>query len=186
MGPLTSFAVHPEGIRFETQEAKEEVILFLRQHLIVLLPSLILGIVMLLAPIVLVPLLFRDLGLPVTIPVRYIIVGTGVWYVVTFGIMLARFLHWFFNIYIVTNERVVDIDFVNLLYKEFSEARLDKVQDLSFHARGILAAFFNLGNVYVQTAGELPNFIFEKVPNPEAVVQTIGELVDTTKGGPSV
>jgi len=181
MGPLTTYAMHPDGLRFETQEEQEEVILFLREHLIVLLPTILLGIIMVVAPTILFPLFFRFLHLPIDVPTGYLIVGTVFWYVVTFGFLLAQFLHWFFNIYIVTNERVVDIDFVNLLYKEFSEARLAKIQDLSFTAGGVFAAIFNYGSVHVQTAGEMPNFVFEKVRNPEQIVKTISEAAEQAK-----
>ncbi len=182
MGPFTSFAVHPEGIKFETQESDEEVVLFLRQHLVMLAPTALLGIVMLLAPPVLLPFFFRFLELPFVVPGTYVVVGTVLWYVMTFGVVLAQFLHWFFNIYVVTNERLVDIDFVNLLYKEFSEARLEKIQDVSFTSRGLLAATFNFGNVKVQTAGEQPNFTFDAVPDPDEVVRTISELAQKVKG----
>ena len=143
MTPLTSFAVSPEGIRFETQEQKEEVVLFLRQHLIVLLGPLLIVIVLAISPVILFPFLFQFLDLPVMVPTNYIVVGTAMWYVVTFGFTLMSFLRWFFNIYIVTDKRIVDIDFVHLLYKEFAEARLDRIQDISFKSSGIFSVFFD-------------------------------------------
>lgn len=184
MGPLTAFAVHPDGLRFETQEDTEEIILFLRQHLIVLLPTALIGVVLVIAPTIIIPFLLRFLTLPISIPAGYVVVGTVTWYVLTFGFLLSKFLRWFFNIYIVSNERLVDIDFVNLLYKEFSEARLDKIQDLSYTSRGILAALFNYGTVHVQTAGEMPNFSFDSVPNPEEVIKTIGDLAESVSQKP--
>ena len=183
MTPLTAYADHPDGVRFETQEEEEEVILFLRQHPVVLVPTVLLGIVLILAPSVLIPFFIRFINPSVIIPPGYFIVGTAVWYLVTFGVLLSRFLGWFFNIYIVTNERVVDIDFVHLLYKEFSEARLSKVQDLTYRTGGIVAVFLNYGSVLVQTAGETPNFEFALVPNPERVVEIIGELVEKAQQG---
>jgi DNA integrity scanning protein DisA with diadenylate cyclase activity len=76
---------------------------------------------------------------------------------------------------------VVDIDFIHLLYKEFSEARLNKIQDITYKTGGILATLFNYGNVLIQTAGELPNFEFELVPHPDQVVQIIGEIAEKSK-----
>lgn len=181
VGPLTSYAVSPSGVRFETQEDTEEVILFMRQHLIVLLPSMILGIILIFAPFIIFPFFLKFLTLPITIPSNFIVVGTVFWYVFTFGLILVRFLRWYFNIYIVTNQRVVDIDFVHLLYKEFSEARLSKIQDVTYKTGGVFATFFNYGDVLVQTAAEMPNFDFIAVPNPEKVVQMIGELTEKTK-----
>lgn len=182
MSPLTSFAVSPEGISFETQEKEEKVVLFLRQHLIVLLGPFLLVILLALAPIIFFPLLFRFLTLPFTVPINYIIVGTAFWYVVTFGFALMSFLRWFFNIYIVTDKRIVDIDFIHLLYKEFSEARLDKIQDISYKSSGIFSVFFDYGDAYVQTAGgDMPNIEFMAVPKPAKVVEAISELLETDK-----
>lgn len=184
MGPLTSFAVNPDGVRFETQEAEETVIIFLRQHMIVNLPWVLFSLLLLLFPGVMFPFVTSALGLTVSVPAGYMIVGTLFWYVGTFGFMLAKFLGWFFNIYIVTNERVIDIDFYYLLYKEFSQAELNKIQDISYSSGGIFATFFNYGNVRVETAGEMPNIEFDKVPNPEKVVETIRTLTEQIPGTP--
>jgi uncharacterized membrane protein YdbT with pleckstrin-like domain len=183
MTPLTAYAIHPDGVRFETQEEAEEVVLFLRQHPVVLVPTALLGVVLVLAPTLFVPLIVQSLKLPITFPPSYLVVGTAVWYLVTFGVLLSRFIRWFFNIYIVTNERLIDIDFIHLLYKEFSEARLSKVQDLTYKTSGVLAVVFNFGNVAIQTAGQLPNFEFELVPSPERVVRIIGDLVEKARNG---
>lgn len=177
MGPLTCFAVNPAGVRFETQLEEENVILFLRQHLVVLVPPLLIGILLLIAPTVLFPFLLRFSPLPFALPVGYLIIGTLFWYLSAAGFLLASFLKWYFNIYIVTNERVVDIDFVHLLYKEFSETNLGSIQDISYRSGGLSEAFFNYGDVFIQTAGERPNFEFTAVPNPNRVVETISQLM---------
>jgi uncharacterized membrane protein YdbT with pleckstrin-like domain len=142
----------------------------------------VLLVLLIIAPTILFPLA-PALNLPVSLPPGYILVGTLFWYLATFGFALVSFLRWFFNIYIVTNERVVDIDFKYILYKEFSEARISKIQDLTYRSGGIVAAFFNYGDVLVETAGEVPNIEFDKVPRPEKVVQTISELMGKEKGG---
>lgn len=182
MTPLTSFAVSPDGIRFETQEPEETVVLFLRQHPITMLgPAVIVGLLAL-APVTLFPFLFHYVTLPVPVPPPYLIVGTAFWYVVTFGFALMSFLRWFFNIYIVTDKRIVDIDFIHLLYKEFSEARLERIQDISYKSSGIFSVFFDYGDAFVQTAGgDMPNIEFLSVPQPDKVVETISSLLEKVK-----
>ncbi len=182
MHPLTAFAVNPHGLRFETQEEEEVVILFLRQHFIVNVPWIFLTIVLLLAPTVIFPKLFSVLSINFSLPTGYFLIGTLFWYLATFGFALASFIGWFFNIYIVTNERVVDIDFFYLLYKKFSQAELAKIQDISYTSGGILAAIFNYGNVSIETAGEMPNLEFELIPYPERVVETIRALTEQNEG----
>ena len=178
MGPLTCFAINPTGVRFETQDDNETVELFLRQHIIVNLTWVVSAFFLLLVPTVFAPILLNSLGLLSKIPFSYGLVGTAFWYLAVFGFVLAKFLGWFFNIYIVTSERVIDIDFYYLLYKKFSQAELSKIQDTSFETGGILATFFNYGNVSVQTAGESPNLEFDKVPYPDRVVETIRRLTE--------
>jgi hypothetical protein len=183
MSPLTCFAVNPSGVRFETQQDDEEVILFLRQHVAFTIPWVVLSVILFASPVVLFPFVLGNIRLPFSIPASYIMTGTLFWYLATVGFALMNFLRWYFNIYIVTNERVVDIDFLHLLYKEFSEARLEDVQDINYKAGGIFAAFFNFGDVAIQTAGSLPNFEFDGVPKPDHVVQTISELAEKVKKG---
>lgn len=178
VSPLTAFAVRPDGVRFETQEEAEEVVLFLRQHIVVNVPWLIIAAVLLAAPTVIFPLALGIVRFPFAIPAGYFVIGTLFWYLSTFGFILANFISWFFNIYIVTNERIVDIDFLYLLYKQFSQAELSKIQDINYSSGGVIATIFNYGNVTVETAGEMPNLEFARVPQPDKVVQTIRSLID--------
>lgn len=181
ISPLTAYALRPENVKFETQEETEEVILFLRQHSILLIPWMVLGAILCIAPTIVFPFVGKYLITPIPIPLGYVITGTAFWYVATFGFILMKFLRWYFNIFIVTNERIIDIDFVNFLYKEFSEAQLSRVQDISYQIRGILATFVNFGDVLIQTAGEVPNFVFESVPKPDSVVEVVSELAEHAK-----
>lgn len=184
MRPLTAFAVNPRGLRFETQEAEESVVLFLRQHVIVNVPWIFITVLLLIAPTLIFPKLFEVLSLNLSLPSGYFLIGTMFWYLATFGFALSSFIGWYFNIYIVTNERIVDIDFYYLLYKNFAEAELTKIQDISYTSGGILAAIFNYGNVTVETAGEAPNLTFDAVPFPERVVEVIRSLTENEEEGP--
>jgi len=181
---LGYYVERPKGLRFETQADDEHVVLFLRQHPVVLVPAVLLAVVMLAAPVFVFPLFFRVVALPFVLPLGHIIVGTLFWYLFTFGVLLSTFLGWFFNIYIVTNRRVVDIDFINLLYKKFSEANLSKIQDITYSSNGIIAAFFNYGTVLIQTAAEIQDIEYDHVPRPDKVVETIRSLIKEEKGAP--
>lgn len=182
MSPLAAFAVNPADVRFETQEKDEEVVLFLRQHPIVNVPWIAITIALVLGPPVLFPLFLPRL--PVPLPPAYLLVGTLAWYVGTAGFALFHFLHWFFNIYIVTNERIIDIDFQYLLFKRFSQAELGRIQDITYASGGIFATVFRYGNVYVQTAAEVPNIEFLAVPRPDEVVERIRSLTEDTAPTP--
>jgi len=184
--PLTAYLMHPNDIRFETQDPDEEVILFMRQHIIVLIPKLILGIIIFFVPFILFPILIQFLQNSVSLPGGYVVVGMVFWYVATFGYFLAMFMQWYFNIFIVTNHRIIDIDFLYFLYKKFAEAKIEKIQDISFRTGGIMATIFNFGDVVIQTAGEMPNLLFEKIPKPSAVVHILSDLTENQPEGGNV
>ncbi|KKT47461.1 MAG: hypothetical protein UW37_C0007G0027 [Candidatus Gottesmanbacteria bacterium GW2011_GWA2_44_17] len=116
--PFTAYVMNPKDIRFETQGTDEEVILFLRQHIIVLIPPFILGIIFFFMPFILFPMLVRFLQSPIEIPSGYVVVGTIFWYVATFGYLLTTFLHWHFNIFIVTNHRIIASELPNFVFEK--------------------------------------------------------------------
>lgn len=87
------------------------------------------------------------------------------------------FLNWYFNVGIITNRRVVDIDFYNLLYKEVTTARLDKIEDVTIKSGGFIQSLFNYATIFVQTAGTEANVEFQNVPDPSAIVHQINQLM---------
>jgi cell division protein FtsL len=110
------------------------------------------------------------------LPENFQAVAVIFWYLITFAFILESFLVWFFNASIVTNRRIVDIDFHNLIYKEVSDTEHDQIQDVTYKMGGAVRTIFNYGDVYVQTASEVPNFEFLAVPKPDEVAKLLQEL----------
>jgi len=169
--PLASFLARPFGIRFETQEKDEEIILLLRRHWVTNVRWLVLSLILLLAPTFL-----RYLPLLPFLPTRFQVFSIILWYLFVIAFILEQFLTWFFNVNIITDERLVDIDFYNLLYKQITEAKIDRIQDITLRMGGAIRTLFNYGDVLIQTAGAEPNLEFEAVPKPDHVVRALQEL----------
>ena len=169
------------GLRFETQEEEEKIIFLLRKHWVTNIPWILLAIVLIFAPLVLpyFPLL-------TFLPWRYQLMAIILWYLLISAFVLEKFLSWYFNIYIVTDQRIIDYDFYNLLYKDTCEADIEKIQDVSVKMGGIGQVIFNFGNILIETAGAIPNLEFEQVPNPTSVAKVIHELRDKIKGDQGV
>lgn len=172
-GFLTSFAIFPRKICFENQEKGEEVVLFLRPH-----PIINVGWLALAIAIAFIPAFFDFFPPYGSLPVNYQMMMVLSWYLLLLGFVFAKFMSWFFNIFIMTDERVVDVDFVNLFYRIISEAKIERVQDVHSEMSGVWQTFFNYGSVTIQTAGEMPQFAFENIPNPDLVARMINQLID--------
>ena len=176
---LSSFVVRPRGVRFETQEHTEEVVLLLRRHFITNVPWIIGVIILIFAPFIAVPILTTLLENTLSfISSAWMGILTLFWYLVTLGFLLFNFLDWYFNVYIITDRRIVDVDLIALLYKEISSAELDKIEDVTYRQGGAWLTFFNYGDVLIQTAGTHPNFEFSAVANPNKVISVITQLIE--------
>ena len=97
---------------------------------------------------------------------------------------------WFYNVYIVTNERLVDVDFVGLLSKTVNVCQMSRVEDVNYTQKGFFASMLNYGDVIVQTAseqktpdssGELSAFTFESIAYPDRVAALISQLTEETE-----
>lgn len=86
------------------------------------------------------------------------------------------FFNWFFDIWVVTNERIIDVDQEGVFSKKIGELELHKVQDVLAESHGILATMFGYGRIKVETAGSHTEFAFDGLPKPYAVAKRILEL----------
>lgn len=102
-------------------------------------------------------------------------------YVVIFGYAFQGFLNWFFNIYIITNKRIFDLDFTGFLQKTISEAPLENVEDVTSTVSGTIRVVLNIGTVYIQTAAEEREFEFTDMSNPSKVRDIIADIVTEKK-----
>jgi len=169
--PLTAYAYLPERINFETKEKEEKVVLLLRRHIVTNVRWILAALIMAVAPLFITLFLSFDF-----VPPGFRFIGILAWYLVIFAYTLENFLNWFFNVYIVTDERIIDIDLLNLIYKEVSDANIDKIQDVTYKMGGVVRTMFNYGDVLVQTASEVPNFEFLAVPAPDKIAKILQDL----------
>jgi len=169
---LAALAIRPRKITFDTQERKEKIILLLRRHLVTNLKWFLVTIVMFLLPGIILSVFPQELS-----AFRYRSVAILTWYLLAFSYAFQNFLYWFFNVSIVTDERVIDIDFPSILYRDISSTKIDRVQDISVKMSGFFRSLLNYGDVYIQTAGEEREFVFEAVPQPEKVIKILNELI---------
>lgn len=90
---------------------------------------------------------------------------------VTVGVIYAArsFYVWYWNAFIITNFRVVDIDQRGLFSRTVSEATYDKIQDVSYHINGIVGTLLRLGTLVIQTAGTTTNLELHVLYDPRDV-----------------
>jgi hypothetical protein len=171
--PFQAFAPKPASVFFDSQLRDEKVLLLLRRHPVTQIPWILTAIVMIFLPF-LIAFAFPFLNL---LPAQYQFAGTLGWYALVFSFILESFLMWFFNAYIITDERVIDVDFTSLIYKNISAAKIDNIEDITATTGGALRSLFDYGTIKIQTAAATTEFEFEDVPHPGKVASLINELL---------
>lgn len=162
---------------FDGQKVDEQILLVLHRHWFDILCQffLVIGmLILLIGSFVCLPLVFPNLlnsnsrNLFLFLENLFLIL---IW-VVTFLI----WIDYYFDIWIVTNQRIVNIEQKALFSRSISELELEKVQDISTDVHGVIPTFLNFGNLLVQTAAEKEKFLFHNIPNPYSVKDLIMNL----------
>ena len=170
-----SYNLNPQ-INFETHGEGEKIILLLRSHPFTQLRWVLASILFFILFFVFnfFPQSFFNLGQILIINLFFIVfILSYIWF---------NILNWYFNVGIITNKRVIDIDFYAVLYKEITNAQLGRIEDTTVKSGGYIESFFDYGSIFVQTAGTEANVEFINVPHPSDAVQIINKLLSKKHG----
>jgi uncharacterized membrane protein YdbT with pleckstrin-like domain len=85
-------------------------------------------------------------------------------------------IDYYFDIWIITDKRIVNIEQKGLFVRSVSELKYEKIQDVTTEVKGVIPTFLNYGDVFVQTAAEKERFVFRQVPDPNRIKNLIMNL----------
>lgn len=178
-----AYLENPQNCRFEGQDPDENILLLLRAHPIINLSWIIPAFLLILFPLSL-PLLFSFLKLDISfLPPLYRLAFIVINYLMVSVISFEGLLYWYFNVYIISDKNIIDVDFHSILFKNIDMAPLSNVEDVSSSMGGLSQSIFHYGNVFVQTAGATKNIDFISVPMPHKVADFILDESHKIKGG---
>lgn len=168
-----TFIPKPNNIHINIQDKDEKIVLVLRQHLITQVKKAF----TLIAALILIPLVLSFSGFMGALPNKFASAFDIFWVILAFGLLTRSFLSWFFNVYVVTDERVIDVDFDSVIHYNVASAKIENIQDVTTKTMGPLAAIFNYGSILIQTAGEKNEFEFDHIPQPAKITKLLNELI---------
>jgi hypothetical protein len=182
MSSISSFIAKPDNHRFEGEDNDEQILYVIRRSGITNIPWLISAVIFTIMPFIGIPIL-RTLklnGVPV-ISYQLILPATLFWYLFVVGYVFQNFVNWFFNVFVISTKRILDMDFHGITYKNVSEATLENIEDVTSTVSGMFNTVFNIGNVFIQTAAEKTEFEFEGIDDPSKIRDVISDLVATRR-----
>lgn len=151
---------------FEDQFDDEDVLLVFNNHPIVMRREIIVASVLLL------------LGtIPGLIKPTYTIFfgGLAIGFLLAFVIMFFAWMNWHFSVYVVTNQRFIQIKHHGLWKHSVVDLGLDKIQMISFEIGGFQQALLGSGTIVIQTyVGEL---VIHDVHKPSHIQKRMSHIL---------
>jgi uncharacterized membrane protein YdbT with pleckstrin-like domain len=167
------FLIKIHGDKLEQPE------IFVRKHPLLLAGQLALYLLLALAPIaaylVLEDVVLGWLAHPALGPTTILLLVLFELCVLLFA--YNAFMDWYLDIWVVTDERIIDVNQAGVFGREIAELQLSRVQDVTVEQRGIFATVFGYGRIRVQSAAKEEEFEFSGLTRPNEVSKRIIELV---------
>lgn len=170
----------PSNVRFDRKEKDEEIIMITRKHWIAYFTHILLAFFIPLLPIVLLVISSNsEIYGKSTVYLGLFVASV----VISVNIIVTAIVQWYYNISIITDKRILCLKVNSIFQHSYTEILWRKIQDVSHDSMGVLSSIFDIGNVYLDTAGEGIDLTLKFVPKPRDVQEVINNLVDLAHNG---
>lgn len=165
------------------KRANEKIILFLRRHWFAILALVVSFVLLTVIPLGLAFYFWDSLSIWLAEPFLGVMLSVAIsmYFLCVWIVTATGFTDYYLDTWIVTNERIINIEQHGLFQRVASELDLTTVQDVTAEISGMLETLFQFGDVEIQTAGEKEHFEFRHVPHPERVKEVIMQMVQEDK-----
>lgn len=127
---------------FPGQHPGEKIEIVFRQHPIVMRKAMLFGMVFVLLAVT--PLYFFPLA-------QWAYRFMFLFFIFTAGYWFYWWISWFYSVYIVTDQRILEVKQKGFFNRKVREFRLEKVQNVNYHIKGLQAVLLRYGDITVQT-----------------------------------
>ncbi len=151
---------------FEDQFDDEEVLFVFRKHPIVMRRGLIVAMLALLLGTV--PSLFKP---------EYSVYFIGLLCGLALGaiLMLPSWITWFFSVFIITNQRLIQITQKGFFHRSVVDMRLNQIQMVNYQTSGLQETLLGFGTIMMQTyVGDL---VIHEIHHPAKIQKRILEIL---------
>lgn len=170
-----SFQLRPKA-SFATQNQGETIYVLSRSHWIRNLPWIFSNFVYAVLP-PFANLILTALNINIgELPAHLIYIFLLIYYSVILSNVIRDFFDWYFDPYVVTNERVLDFTFNPFSSYSVIEAPLESIVSVKQETIGFLGTVFNYADIVVQTQTQTQTITFSAAGNPSQVRDIIADL----------
>lgn len=168
---------------FPGQRTGEVIKLIVRRHNFILLPYL--GSLFTMA---ILPVIFYAVAVPNLFTAFYaypydriLILASLIYYGFIWIVGFIIWTDYYLDIWIVTDQRLIDVEQVGFFSRVVSELDLKRIQDITSEVSGMAETMLGFGNVFIQTASEDKKFHLTSIPHPVETRRTIVNLYEAAR-----
>jgi uncharacterized membrane protein YdbT with pleckstrin-like domain len=154
--------------QFEEQFDDEKVLFLFRKHPVVMRRGLIFG---LLGPVLgIVPVaIWPELGF------GWFFGGLAIGFIAGFLLFLPSFIRWYFSVFIVTDQRMIQITRKGLFSKSIVDMSLRQIQSVNYEVKGLQQTMLGYGTILVQTF--IGDLVVHDVEKPAKIYKKLLEIL---------
>ncbi len=90
-------------------------------------------------------------------------------------VMLPSWIYWYFSVYIVTDQRFIQITQRGFFKRSFADIGLQQIQSINYHITGIQETLLGFGTIIVQTY--LGDNVIYNVHHPEKTTKELNSIL---------
>jgi len=166
-------------------EPSEVVLATVRKHWFVIMAELFGTFMLILLPfavltgLALFPSAFDVIGFNIFAYANIVVFFVCAWLLLSLLGGFAIWTHYYLDLWVVTDRRIILVDQVHFFSRNVSVFRLERMQDIEFKVTGIIATLLNFGSLKAQTAGaHESNFNSTGLPDPRGLQAIIQKAMD--------
>jgi uncharacterized membrane protein YdbT with pleckstrin-like domain len=135
---------------FKDQFDDEEVLLVFRKHPVVMRKGLVIGSLgLLVGPLYVLALTYLKPNNPPSI--NFFFGSIGISFVIAAILFFPSWLSWFYSVYIVTNQRLIQISQKGLFHRSIVGINLNQIQMVNYEVAGLQETLLGFGTINIQT-----------------------------------
>lgn len=159
---------------FDDQFDDEDVLFVFRKHPIVMRKGLIIGLAAwLIGPIYTLILTYTS---PDNLPSMQFF-GLSLLLSILLGmlILFPSWIGWYYSVFIVTDQRLIQITQRGLFHRSVVDIGLSKIQSTNYEIKGLQATLLSFGTIVIQTY--MGDLVIHEVHKPVEVIRKINEIL---------
>ncbi len=161
---------------FPGRKPDEHVIMIIRKHPIVFISRVLVFLLISILPLAIF-LYFWSRSYPIASGTLIGVTGYLIALMYFLGTLMALLISWLneeFDLFILTDHRLIDITQINFLKREVAATPLSQIQDSTGDIQGFFGTLLNYGEIKIRTAaGRGSSFIIDRVPDPDILARKI-------------